>query len=505
MFSALLCLPGQPENDGFSESLVVKRGRFSPLTDYQRVTPDGRHLVEILQSGGAGVTGVFVDGVNLSGSCPQFYFRDWLYAVQSQKLAFVERCGQQEFVIFGGKRGPGFDFVDRTDLTFSPDGDRLAYKGSRKETQAVVVDGTESVLPAGVVDKIEFSADSKHVAYMAHTATVCRVVLDGMQLGSWDEAYIVGFNPATAELAYEFRRGGHWFLVTGKRETGPYDSLREAAFSEEGKHFTYVRGEGEKYRVYLDGMAESRQYDFVQGLRFSNNGEHLVYIGERAGLEYLVIDGREGSPHIHPNAWFDHDVICAISDDGKHAAAVMHAKAGDEVLVWDGRDSKPYDLIDSFVLSPNGERIAFAASKDHSVRVIVDGAEDARRFGDVGELQFSGDSRHVVYIGFDGTSGSVVFDGKVQTVVGSYRFGESPFSPDGKHLAYWNGSTAADIKPSVSFWLDGRMVGRDHDGRLLGPAFTDWTGHYSSIFVVRSDAQSESVYLLTQKISVAGQ
>lgn len=73
--------------------------------------------------------------------------------------------GREQRVCLDGVEGKGFDLV--TNLTFSPDGERLAYWALTRTNVLVVVDGKEAKAPvfdsAGAAPV--FSPDSRHFAY----------------------------------------------------------------------------------------------------------------------------------------------------------------------------------------------------------------------------------------------------------------------------------------------------------------------------------------------------
>jgi len=125
-------------------------------------------------------------------------------------------------VVHDGKVSP--EYYRASQLTLSPDGSRVAYVRGRVEgktvLQAAVVDDQVGPECVQVREGPLFSADGRHVAYVAEAERQVRVILDG-------------------------------------REHGPYLSANHLLFTAQGSHLVYVArcraNDQEVSAVFVDG------------------------------------------------------------------------------------------------------------------------------------------------------------------------------------------------------------------------------------------------------------
>lgn len=207
---------------------------------------------------------------------------------------------------------------------FSPDGRRLAFPASVKGKVTVVIDGKEGYLYDGVAEDLQFSPDGSHVVYR-------------VALGRIDK--VAGSFVLTPSFVVVDGKGG-------KRYDG--FALNGFAFSPDSQHLAYFALDGNKRVVVIDGE-ESKAYD--EFTHFTQTGENYGGLSD-----------------------WQNEVV--FSPDSHHVA--YKAEIGQKwLVVLDGKESRPYDLLGSGVpvFSPDSRHVAYWAFADDKWRVVVDGSE----------------------------------------------------------------------------------------------------------------------------------
>ena len=92
-------------------------------------------------------------------------------------------------MVLDGRPGRTYDGDFVEPLTFSPDGERLAYVVHNDKKDYVVVDGHPSEEYDDIRPGPTFSPNSKHVAYVATKGKTKSVVLDGQPGAEYDEIF----------------------------------------------------------------------------------------------------------------------------------------------------------------------------------------------------------------------------------------------------------------------------------------------------------------------------
>ncbi len=310
----------------------------------------------------------------------------------SRRIAFRNLTKAGEKIAVDGVAGPQFESADLNNATFSEDGSRFVYLGTRGDKTHIVVDGKEG--PAvGDPETPIFSPDGKRMAYQTRFDGKYAVVVDGVPQRAY--SFVTGLRfGADGRLAYSARDWEEWTIVVDGQEIARFPKRTDSSgseawpvpiFSKDGKHLAWVAPEGEKPTVVVDGKA---------GKAYDGLGEELV---------------------LHPT-------------DG-HAAYI--AKDMGKTFVVNGQDEgKPYNEIHSLTFSPDGSRFGYFALEGEIWKLVLDGREEPLK-GYPFRLLFGPEGHTLMLVRVGDVE--IFLDGKSQGIYA--RAGTAAFSPDGKHWA----------------------------------------------------------------------
>ena len=319
-------------------------------------------------------------------------------------------------------------------LVVSPDGTRMAYVLFDGPSGRIVIDGRAGTSYAGFGTKPVFSADSRHVAYLAMNAQkLWFVVADGIESR---EKY------STVQ--------GH---------AGVFPNLQWSLDGRELAYISSVDANGALKQVVVADHVEGRKYDEIAGLAMDPKGERVAYAARTGNQWAVVVDGKEGPRH---------DGVLAtspvFSPDGRHVA--YGAQEGRRFfVVIDGKRGRDYDNLGGALLfAPDSKRLVYAPGVGRR-RAVVVGDEELGLFErvDDGSFAFSRDGRHLAFKAGDATSWFVVVDGNKGL---SYRgVGRPVFMPDGRVAHSACDQCGGTMEAPAQFVVVG--------GRRIGAAYAD--------------------------------
>jgi Tol biopolymer transport system component len=212
--------------------------------------------------------------------------------------------------------------------------------------------------------------------------------------------------------------------------------------SPDGTRMAYAVSDGQgREHMVVDGKAGLTYAGLAGKPVFSADSRRVAYLARNTqDLWFAVVDGVEksdkhpsvkGHPGVFPNLLF--------SLDGRRLAYVVSVDTGGtakQLVVVDRQEGGKYDEIAGLAISPNGERLAYAARTGNQWAVVVDGRDGPRHDGIVGATPvFSPDGRHVAYAGREGRRFFVVADGRRGRDYDDLG-GAVFFSPDSTRVVY---------------------------------------------------------------------
>lgn len=363
-----------------------------------------------------------------------------------------------------GVAGPAVD--DISDVTFSPNSQRLAYLASEQGKISLFIDSQAGPwYSPSCCAFILFSKDSEHVAYQAQDGDNQFFVVDGARGPNFRYVNYPVFSPDSQHFAYVAKRevSGSEFVVFDGKQGPAYEEISDPKFSPDGRHFLYQAKLGMKevlvvdgapnnnrdvfgisdtvfsvdskriaYSAFLiDGSGHSHECVFVDknldgcwdlvyhGIKFSADSRHVAYYAQEAKEDFVVVDGVPGRKFTRLAFW--KPII--YTQDNKNP--IYRAFLGDykTALVIGDVVGPAYDAITPLgindkAISPDGKHVAYAGRQGENWFIVRDGTR--------GPL-FDGLSIPMEY--------SVEIDGKRETHrTDPYYF--ISYSPNGQHLAY---------------------------------------------------------------------
>lgn len=231
-----------------------------PLVAGMGFSPDGRHFYQKAEIDGG--YAVFVD--DTTGPVYQNLGFDFTFAPRTDPVdyAYLAESGSRHLLV-RAKAAPIIvaNLADWT-LTYSPDGRRLAFAGTRDGNKAIWVDGAAAACDVPIADfgnfrSIRFSPDSKRLAFTIQT-----------------------------------KRQVHW-VVDGKAGPGTPATGPDFEFSPDSAHFAYslVSEDGKGMALILDGRIRAIHPAVVAGPVFHQDGTLEYLTRSEEGLHRLRVSG----------------------------------------------------------------------------------------------------------------------------------------------------------------------------------------------------------------------
>jgi hypothetical protein len=249
------------------------------------------------------------------------------FGPDSKHVVYAQRQGKQWSVVVDGRAGAAYDVLP-TDAQIGEhtigSADIIPAIWSKMDGQ---LDGTHNELGTNVfgpigdqfVFPVAFSADSKHLAYVAWTRGGWVVVEDGkegpgaMKIGVGSPA--IGPN---GELAYSaktccsFKEGPWKMIADGQEGTEGYDKLFNPSLSPDGKRVAFAAekvefGKMQDWVFVVDGQIGARNVA-IGNWTFSADSKHVAYVAQPHqgfSLDYpwgggaweVFLDGKAGAEY----------------------------------------------------------------------------------------------------------------------------------------------------------------------------------------------------------------
>ena len=277
------------------------------------------------------INGEVVDGIvsNMVGS-KRIWFTDdgahWAAVMQPQR-------GRQ-FVVHDGK--PQDEYASIHELSFSPDGNRLAYWGRSPSGAYLVIDGEEQDGVSGITPPVVWSENGEHVGWaevsnnpVRHSVlhdgtryegshnlqhTTIDLSPDGTRMAAMEMTTVVELNQDGVT-----KHEGIRVSATGQENRGGYRPLPNGfIFSPDSKHLVYWGNNpqtGEK-GVFLNGeFAFDAPGAAVLRIGFSPDSRHFYLLVGAGSSRTVYVDGVPVL-EIGPQPFEQEEAMWHVGDDG---------------------------------------------------------------------------------------------------------------------------------------------------------------------------------------------
>jgi hypothetical protein len=337
----------------------------------------------------------------------------------------IEQAGGQQLVRVGGREGKAYDAIGTALLTFSADGQHIAYPARRGKGWLVVLDDAEGPAWDGI-GELRFAPDGGLV-YAAERNARWRVVENGVEDPPVDALLKDSLQfSSNGRLAYAIEDGNERRVIADRKPQPPYDGIGRLSFNASGEHLAYVARLADAVLLIRDGV-ESPPWEAIRDYALAPKGERFAYLARMGKEWFAVVDGRQEGAH----ASVEHLVI---SDDGQHVAYVARDAPG-AFVIDDGAAGPPFDDIKTTTVRYLADgTLAYVARRTGHDVVMLGGEGKTDAFDEVLSLVVSADGSHWAGVARRGKSFVVLVDGKIQ---GGYEWaGNVVLSADGSHRAY---------------------------------------------------------------------
>lgn len=264
---------------------------------------------------------------------------------------------------FNNPQSAGFDVGYRgSHVAFSPDGKGFAYIESNRPTRpdvTVMVNGKAMGPTYQQATDLTWSPDGSRFAYRGQSPTGSFLVLDGEELPNYGQ--ITEFQWSPDGKRYSFIGSGQGFqvIVDGKPQPKALGYSKDSfRWSPDSKHFAYGSQvsvsnyapvvDGETKPVFLEeffAMNPGQQRITFVPFLFSSDGSHLAYVARKydatrraTGRAAVVVDG------VSYEGPMESYTCPSFSPDGKHFATVITTGQGWVVMI-DGKVSPSYENL----------------------------------------------------------------------------------------------------------------------------------------------------------------
>ncbi len=315
----------------------------------------------LLHAGAAGDAGPATVGKGYWMAGHVLFSKDGRHAAFPAQLEKADK--PQWRMIVDGKAGDAFDTLDDSQMLFSPDGSRLAYKAVQADRQFFVVDGVPGPHYDGVVAPV-FSDNGARFAYLAKQADQEFYVIDGREGPHYELAAAFCFAPGGKRYAYAAGKAGKQLLVVDGKAYKPFDGIGDLLFSPDGRRIALTAISGPRWIAVIDGKESGAMTALA--LHFSPDSKRLAFVAGRGRQQLAIVDGKEGPV-------LDGVGSLTFSPDSRQIGYLAINGAA-QVLVVDGQTIGPAGT--SYAFSPDGRHVARIVPRtDGHCGLAIDGTE----------------------------------------------------------------------------------------------------------------------------------
>lgn len=306
--------------------------------------------------------------IRLDERTPRCYeglsLQDITFAPDGRRLAFPARVGDAWRVVVGEETGPPVQGVG--EIVFSPDGTRLAYAALREGSWYVVDNGRFGpAVDAVYAGSLRFDASGRRLVYAARSGASSFVSLNGRGIGSHEGVGAVGFSPSGSRLGYVARDGGRAHLIVDGRIAATHREVLDFAFAPDGASIAWVSREADGSRVHWQGLTYG-PFPTVTDLTLPPSAPP-AFVVRADGSEQLRRGDRDW-------AWHDYVEPPVFAERGPRWGYIG-TDSTEAVVILDGRVHARERWAAGLRIDAQGRRFAYVAQRAGLVYVVHDTGE----------------------------------------------------------------------------------------------------------------------------------
>ena len=243
----------------------------------------------------------------------------------------------------------------------------------------------------------------------------------------------------------------------------PKENLRSLTISPDNKQVAYMRQEGGKSIVTVNGK-DQKAYDWIipASLTYSSDSSVVAYVAQDAKGMIAVVGGKESDPYYEIAG----PQLFLVPSSAKFAWKAKDKSNGGNFIVNDFVKGGEYAELTNPVFSADGKRSVYRVGALGMKNLILDGKQ-MTPYDEIpnGSFTWSPDSSRYAYVAVKGVDdkakGVIVSDGK--EIFEGKGIGVPLFSPDNKRMAF----TALSGEKKMQLYVDGKPVDKAYD-RVIG-------------------------------------
>lgn len=209
-----------------------------------------------------------------------------VFSDDSKRFAYAAKTDEGWIVITEGEQSRHWTGIG--EVLFGPK-HQLVYVASDLDAWYVVVDGIPSVsFDAVMQDSLTFSPDGNHLAFVVAAGNQFRVVIDGKLGYLYENVAGIRFSPDSEQIAYIVKNGLHQYIALDDKLLGPFNQIADFTIGKNGRLGVLVRDQ-QGWRAIIDGQ-KGEVYDNLGSIQFSKGGQ-TAYAAERDNRWFVIQNG----------------------------------------------------------------------------------------------------------------------------------------------------------------------------------------------------------------------
>lgn len=318
---------------------------------------------------------------------------DIYFSQDSRHFGYLANQDNKWIIIVDNKVVTQIDCFEKPIL--SPDLKHFCYITSNDGKKVLTLDGTQQSKPYDEISQITFSPNSERLAYCAEIDNQKFVVCDNIEGEKYDDIANIIFSPNSQHLAYIATMNNtmasgenETYVVLDQQKSKPFNQVVESSliFSPNSKRFAYKIIENGKVCVYVDNKKIGCYDDTGKdSFSFSPDSKKFAFIAWRGFDRFIVVNGVEGkkyeqvgNPIFSPNS----KSVAHVAVQSEYELVVV-LKNKWQMIVWNGKESKKYFRVRFPTFSPDSKKLAyFASPNEEDSYIVVNGIEGSTIFND---------------------------------------------------------------------------------------------------------------------------